>query len=150
MNDFVSFNRESWLAEQQRRLKEELWEKELLEAMQASCITAVPVRVTEKRRISSGMEDGAEAPESLPLSSPSPAISTYRQRQHRSRSLALVSLKSEGVASVHQTISPWLAVSPSNSRRPFTQLVGDTQLEDGPLLLTVERVALEALNLGAE
>jgi len=37
LEEFVPFNRASWLMEQERRLKEEKWEKELLDAMEASC-----------------------------------------------------------------------------------------------------------------
>ena len=36
-NEFISFNRETWLAEKERQIKEDTWEQELLAAMEASC-----------------------------------------------------------------------------------------------------------------
>ena len=38
----MPFNREWWLVEQERQQKEEKWERELLEAMQASVAAAPP------------------------------------------------------------------------------------------------------------
>ena len=46
LEGFVSFNREFWLAEQERISKEEEWERELLAAMAASGVSPPQVRHT--------------------------------------------------------------------------------------------------------
>jgi len=50
LEEFVPYNRESWLAEEERRLKEEKWEKELLEAMEASSHSPTPTSNQETRQ----------------------------------------------------------------------------------------------------
>lgn len=50
LEEFVPFNRESWLMEEERRLKEEKWEKELLEAMEASSHSPTPTSNQETGR----------------------------------------------------------------------------------------------------
>ena len=50
LEEFEPFNRESWLMEQERRLKEEKWEKELLEAMEASSYSPPPTSSQENRQ----------------------------------------------------------------------------------------------------
>ena len=50
-NEFISFNRETWLAEKERQNKEDTWEQELLAAMSASCsgytLPAAPSTISE-------------------------------------------------------------------------------------------------------
>jgi len=43
LEGFVAFNREFWLAEQQRILKEEQWERQLLADMEASGLSQVRI-----------------------------------------------------------------------------------------------------------